>query len=136
MKIPEPLMEITKEYNKANTSASPRIGRSDPLSVDIAKRQEGDEVQYLPLSNKAISTRAVASIVKHYAKHADLDSEEIHPPCPATHLCNSGYRWWDECLSGSASRRHASVTTTQRYYSPKEDLDDNPSDYIPEHVEL
>lgn len=79
MKIPESLMDVIEEYKKANASAGPRIGRSDPLSVDIAKRQEDDEVQYLPLSNKAISTRAVARIVNRYAKQAHLGPEEIHP---------------------------------------------------------
>jgi len=136
VKIPEPLMDLIEQYQKASALAGRRIGRNDSLFVHIVKRQEDDGVQYLPASNKALSTRAVAKLVKRYAKQVGLDPEEIHPHVLRHTFVTLAIDGGAKVFRVQRAARHASVTTTQRYYSPKEDLDDNPSDYILEQVRL
>ena len=136
LKIPEPLTDLIEEYRKASALAGRRIGRNDPLFVHMAKHKEDDEVQYLPASDKALSTRAVAKLVKRYAKQAGLDPEEIHPHVLRHTFVTLAIDGGANVFRVQRAARHASVTTTQRYYSPKEDLEDNPSDYILEHVRV
>ena len=136
VKIPEPLMGLIEEYEKESETAGRRIGRNDPLFVPIARREREDGVEYLPLSNKAISARAVAKMVKRYAKQIGLDFEAIHPHVLRHTFVTLAIDGGAKVFRVQRAARHASVTTTQRYYSPKEDLEDNPSDYILEHVKL
>jgi integrase/recombinase XerD len=136
VKIPEPLMDLIEEYKQGSALAGRPIGRNDPLFVHIAKRQEDDGVQYLPASDKALSTRAVAKLVKRYANQVGLDPETIHPHVLRHTFVTLAIDGGAKVFRVQRAARHASVTTTQRYYSPKEDLEDNPSDYILEHVKL
>ena len=136
VKIPEPLMDLIEEHKKASAVAGRGIGRNDPLFVHIAKRQEDGAVQYLPLSNKALSTRGAAKLVKRYAKQIGLDPEEIHPHVLRHTFVTLAIDGGAKVFRVQRAARHANVTTTQRYYSPKEDLEDNPSDYILEHVRV
>lgn len=79
VKIPEPLMDPIEEYKQGSALVGRPIGWNKPLFVHIARREEDDGVQYLPASDKALSTRAVARLVKRYAQQVGLDPEEVHP---------------------------------------------------------
>jgi len=136
VKIPEPLMELIEKYEKASALAGRQIGRRDPLFVHIARQERDDGVQYLPRSNEALSTRAVAKLVKRYARQAGLDPEAVHPHALRHSFVTLAIDGGAKVFRVQRAARHASVTTTQRYYSPKEDLEDNPSDYILEHIKL
>lgn len=78
----------------------------------------------------------MTKLVRRYAKQVRLDPEEIYPHVLQHTFVSLAINGGAKVFRVQRAARHASVTTTQRYYSPKEGLDDNPSDYIVEHVNL